>query len=101
MNLIRLCILCGLVSFFGGRPARAQTNDEASLRAIAERFLAAYQTQDLDGLMSLLSEKSPHRDDTRKTLVGDLAASKDELRSLSIGKVTTSGDKASVRVAVE
>ena len=49
--LLVCCLrLCCVPSF-----AAVQSDDETQLRTLAERFFAAYQKRDLDGLMSLIS----------------------------------------------
>ena len=89
---LTLCLPC---------PARAETTDEAALRALAERFFAAYESRDLDGLMRLWSEKSPESTANKKTFQQTFGANKIELKGLTIRLVGMENDRARVRVIVE
>src|ERR1051325_10291323 len=92
-----------ILSFVFSTPtsASAQSADEAALRGLAERFFAAYQKQDIDGLMRLWSEKSPDYATSRQNIQQTFAANRLEVKSLTLGKVTMDGDKASLRVVVD
>ena len=82
--------------------ANAQSADESALRALAEKFFAAYQRKDLDGLMLLWSERSPDSASNRQAFQQAFAASeKIELKSLVISRVALEGDKATVSVVAE
>lgn len=103
-RVIASCVLCLVVCLTGFRPLPvfAQGDDEAAIRSLVERFFAAYQKKDLDGLMSLWSEKA-----------SDFAASKQslqqtfndhqtiEVKRLDIGKVTIEGSQGKIELSVE
>lgn len=80
----------------------AQTADEAAVRALVEKFFAAYQREDLEGLSALWSQESPdlaaHRQAMERTFADQ---EKIEVRGLSVGELKVSGDKASARVSFE
>src|ERR1700754_4819483 len=80
----------------------AQSPDETAIRRLTERFFAAYQAKDLDGLMRLWSASSPNLADSKQNFQQSLAAvDKVELANLSIHRLTVDGDKATVRLTVE
>jgi CHAT domain-containing protein/Tfp pilus assembly protein PilF/ketosteroid isomerase-like protein len=103
-RFMAICALCLAVSLSGLRslPVFAQADEGAAIRLLVERFFAAYQKEDLEGLMALWSERS-----------GDLAANKQslqqtfdanhniEVKSLDIVKVATEAGKAKVQLVVE
>lgn len=83
-------------------PALAQSDDEAKLRSITERFFVAYQKKDITSLMTLWSANSPEYATTKVSFEQTFAGIEEiEMKSLSIGKVSSGGDRASVRVVVE
>src|SRR5690348_2726365 len=89
---LALCLACLMPLV-----ATAQSADEALLRALTEKFFAAYQQKDLDGLMRLWSAKSPDLAASKQSFEQSLAAvERIELKSLTIGKLTVDGDKANV-----
>jgi hypothetical protein len=61
-----------------------QIQDEAKIRAIIERFLAAYQKKDIDGLMLDWSQKAPGIDTEKQALQQMLSADPADLRTASI-----------------
>src|SRR5690349_19938342 len=69
-----LCLAFSVPSF-----ALAQSADEMALRALAEKFFAAYQQQAVDGLMSLWSEKAPDFASSQQGFQQTFAANKVEL----------------------
>ncbi|HEY0547370.1 MAG TPA: CHAT domain-containing protein [Pyrinomonadaceae bacterium] len=103
-RVIAICLLCVAVSLTGFKPLPvfAQADDEAAIRRLVENFFAAYQKEDIEGLMSLWSEHS-----------GDLAASRQslqqtfsdyrniEVKKLDIGKVAVEADKAKLQLTFE
>jgi CHAT domain-containing protein/Tfp pilus assembly protein PilF len=88
-------------SFSISLSASGQSADEMALRSLAEKFFAVYQKADLDSLMLLWSEKSPDYVASKKNFQQSFAANKIELKSLTLGKVTMGGEKASLRVLVD
>jgi CHAT domain-containing protein/Tfp pilus assembly protein PilF len=66
-----------------------------------DKFFAAYQRSDLDGLMLLWSEKSPEMAASKQTFQQTFAASKIELKNLTIRKIVIENSKATVRVVAD
>jgi CHAT domain-containing protein len=100
--LIALLFLSG-TGFSQERPAGSKSSaDEAPLRALVDRFFAAYAKKDLDSFMQLWSAKSPEVDSRRKAM-GEVfgANGKIELINLSVRNVAIDGEKARVRVIAE
>ena len=82
--------------------ASGQSVDETTVRALAGKFFAAYQQEDLDGLMLLWSDKSPDLAASKKSFQQTFATTeKIELKGFTVRNVTVNGEKATVRVAVE
>src|SRR5215470_20193440 len=52
----------------------ARSPAESDLRAVVEKYFALYAGKDLEGLMSLWSEKSPDHASFRQSLRGQFAA---------------------------
>ncbi|MGH9759955.1 MAG: nuclear transport factor 2 family protein, partial [Blastocatellia bacterium] len=101
--VMRLCGLVVLISTPGVvAPVFPQQQIEVELRTLVERYFDSYAKTDLDGLMSLWSERSPERESTRRTLQQTFAnTSKLEVKNLVIQKVVIDGTDASVRASVE
>ena len=56
MKRFALCViagLCALASFGAGQRAQAQAKDEKAIRALEDRFIAAFSAKDLDGIMKV------------------------------------------------
>src|SRR5262245_22137293 len=77
---------------------RGQYADEATIAAVAKQFFAAYQKQDISGLMALWSDKSPDLANNKQTFQQSFTANKIELKSIHIGKIRIENGKATVRV---
>lgn len=90
---ILLCLACFITPL-----AVAQSDTEAALRALTEKFFAAYQEKDLNRLKEMWSAKSPELAALQQSFA---TVEKIELKSVSIVKITVDGDKATVRVAAE
>ncbi|MGH9899348.1 MAG: tetratricopeptide repeat protein, partial [Pyrinomonadaceae bacterium] len=92
-----LCLVC-CAPFF----AVAQSADDTALGALAKEFFAAYQKQDLDGLMLLWSEKSPDLRSSKQNFQQTFAAiDKIEVKNLLVRQIKVDGTKATVRVVIE
>ena len=77
-------------------------DDAADLKAVVDKFFAAYTKKDLDGFMALWSAKSPDYASRKQTMQQTFAAAeKIEVKNLTVRKVTVEGEKAKVWVAVE
>ena len=80
----------------------AQTVDETALRALTDGFFIAYQNEDMNGLKSLWSAKSPELDQFVRQAQQTFAAyEKIALKNLTVRKITVEGAKASLQVTVE
>ena len=82
--------------------AAPQANDESVIRQLAETFVGAYQKEDLDGLMSLWSRKSPDLATTRQTAQQVFERfEKIEMKNLRLSRPAIEGDRAQVELSVE
>ena len=83
-------------------PAAKHSDDEASLRALAEAFFRGWAARDLDGFLRLWSAQSPElearRKETQKLFAG---SERIELRGLAIRAVKMDGDQARVRLEAD
>src|SRR4030095_3795119 len=79
------------------RPISASS--ETAVRGMVTKYFAVYAGRDLDGLMSLWSSSSPHREAHKKS-VSELFASSKEivLKDLTVRMLSVEGDKARGRV---
>ncbi len=83
-------------------PQRSPTGDEASLRALVDRYFAAFAKKDLDGLMGMWSAGSSEIESRRKAMQELFAAvEKIELRNVAIRQLEIEGALARVVVSVE
>ena len=94
-----LCIVCCLALF--AINTGAQSDDQTSLRVLAEQFLAAYQKKDLNRLMSLWDDRSPDLAATRKAFEQDFAANRFELQNARVTRVIIERGKATVRIVAD
>lgn len=103
------CFLALSFSFVSPAPAQSQpapstpatkhSDDESSLRALAEAFFGAWAAKDLDGFLRLWSAQSPELEARRKATQELFAGSERiELRGLTIRAVKMDGSQARVRV---
>lgn len=80
----------------------AQSPDEADVRALADRFFAAYQKEDSAAIASLLSAKSPELAATKQRIQKVFTETEQlEIRNLRVHRLTVEGQKAIARVTVE
>lgn len=104
-RLVRLaaCAILTLAALAGmARALPLQANDEAALRALAEKYFAAYAREETDALLKMWSEKSPNLAQSRRTMQQVFAAhDRLELRAINISAVNVEGEKASVRATIE
>jgi CHAT domain-containing protein len=83
-------------------PAAKHSDDESSLRALAEAFFSGWAARDLDGFLRLWSAQSPELEARRKETQELFARSERiELRGLAIRAVKMDGDQARVRLEVD
>src|SRR5262245_3780463 len=89
----------------GGTPApagRPSPAVEAAVRALVDRYCAAYARRDLDALMALWSDRAPERAAHRqKTQQAFARYASIELKNLRISALTQQGELAMARVTVE
>jgi CHAT domain-containing protein len=78
-----------------------QSADEAALRALVEKFYAAYQKEDLDGFMGLWSEKSPDFAQRKQAMQQFFTTDNHTFANLTVSRVKVEEGKASLRVAVD
>lgn len=83
--------------------ARAQAGtDEAALRALLERFFAAYRAKDLDGLTALWSKEASDLEAGKEALRRDFEAhEKQGFNNLAVVGLKVEGEKAAARLAIE
>jgi hypothetical protein len=82
--------------------AAKHSDDESSLRALAETFWGAWAARDLDGFLRLWSAQSPELEARRKETQELFAGSERiELRGQAIRAVKMDGDKARVRLEAD
>jgi ketosteroid isomerase-like protein len=84
-----------------GQDADMQARD-AALRALTDKYFAAYTRKDLETVLALYSAGSPDLAANKKTLQ-QLFADTDrfDAKNLVVGKVAVNGSKASVSAAIE
>ena len=77
-------------------------DDDTTIKNLVEKLFSAYQSEDLDGLMKLWSEKSPEVAAGKKSFQQAFEANdRIEVKSLAVRKLAVEGEKATVRVALE
>ncbi|HEV2798872.1 MAG TPA: CHAT domain-containing protein [Pyrinomonadaceae bacterium] len=98
LTALLLCLLC-----LGSLPtSQAQGSDEAEIRALVERFFAAYQKEAIADLLSLWSEKSDHLAAGRQSLQQTFNANRNiEVKRLDVGEVTIEGNRGKAQLVVE
>jgi len=81
--------------------AAAAQAEEAALRAVVERFFAAYGKKDLAGVMALWSEKSPDFASQKQALQQQFTTEDCGFGNPTISRVKIEAEKASLRVIVD
>jgi CHAT domain-containing protein/tetratricopeptide (TPR) repeat protein len=80
----------------------AQVDDMAAIRKVVEQFFAAYAKEDLEGLMSLWSERSSDLSAVKQNLTKTFNDHRNiEVKNLDISKVTIEAGEAKVRLNAE
>ena len=83
-------------------PAVAQTSEDSTLRALVERFFAAYQQEDILSLMLLWSKEAPDRAASEQAMQRTFAGNdKIQLKSLTFLDMAADKDKAWLRVLID
>src|SRR5262245_25797423 len=88
------------VQFSSAVPDSFQAPAETAVRALVEKYFALYAAKDLDGLMSLWSEKSPDFTSLKRNLGRQFAIESYSLSLPVISRVKVEGEKVSLRAAV-
>jgi CHAT domain-containing protein/Tfp pilus assembly protein PilF len=82
--------------------AFAQSPEEIALRALVDKFFAAYQKEDINELQSMMDGKSPDFPATKQQIQKVFSDNeKIEIRNLTIRKLSLDGAKGTVRVSLE
>jgi hypothetical protein len=98
--LLLICLVCFDCPL--GVSSLAQSNDDDAIRNLVGRFFELYQRKDLDGMISLWSEKSPFLAVNKKGLQREFAAyEKIVVKGFDIRQMRIDGGKASLRAAAE
>ncbi|HZF37432.1 MAG TPA: tetratricopeptide repeat protein, partial [Blastocatellia bacterium] len=82
------------------RPTVALSPAESDLSGVAEKYFALYAGKDLDGLMSLWSEKSPNYASFKQDLKRQFAAEDSSFSLPTLSRVKVKGERASLRATV-
>jgi CHAT domain-containing protein/Tfp pilus assembly protein PilF/ketosteroid isomerase-like protein len=88
-------LICMVLSAF------AQTDSQATIRGLIERFFAAYQREDVDEVMSLWSERSPDFVASKRDFKQLFANHKIAVSGLNFGKTSIEADQAKVQLTME
>ncbi|MBD0369950.1 MAG: CHAT domain-containing protein [Pyrinomonadaceae bacterium] len=100
--LLRSILLGAFVCLCAGTVYLQSTEQEAQVRHLAERFIAAYQTKDLDAALSLWSKKSPDLEAARQGLQKAFTDyERIEIRSLRIVRVVVETERAETDLSFE
>ena len=81
-------------------PTVARPTAESDLRAVVEKYFALYAGKDLEGLMSLWSEKSPDHASFKQNLQLQFAAENYSFSLPAITRLKVEGERASLRATV-
>ncbi len=99
MNLI--CSVFSLAqSSLSSPPNVARLAAESDLRALVEKYYMLYASENLDGMMSLWSERSPDYASFKQNLHGQFAAENYSFGPTAISRVKVEGEKASLRTTI-
>jgi CHAT domain-containing protein/tetratricopeptide (TPR) repeat protein len=100
----KLWLLCIVIGIGGWTPLAArQTESPAFARSLTEKFFAAYQKEDLEGLMSLWSEKSPDYASSKRSFQQTFANYENiEVKNLVfLATVAATDEKTSVQLTID
>lgn len=100
--LLRPILLGAFICLCAGPVYLQGAEQEAQVRRLAERFIAAYQTKDLGAAISLWSTKSPDLEAARQDLQKAFAAyERIEIRGLRIVRVVVETNRAQTDLSFE
>ena len=95
--MLALCLSFSVVA-----ESHSQSGEEAAIRALIDRYFAAYAKEDLDAIGQLWSDKSPDLAQTKARLKDLFSLNNQiETRNLSLGQFKVDGERASTRATVE
>ncbi len=95
--LVSAAVLSGIA-----RALPTQASDEAALRALAEKYFAAYAREDADALLKMWSARSPNLAQSRRYTQQVFAAhDRMEVRAADFVAVKIEGEQASVRATLD
>src|SRR5215468_3031226 len=81
-------------------PASPQSSAESALRAVVEQYFTLYAGKDLDGLMSLWSEKSPDYASIKESLRRQFTTEDSRFGLPAISRLKVEGEKAGLRATI-
>src|SRR5215813_4210621 len=81
-------------------PASRQSSAESAARAVVEKYFSFNTGKDLDGLMSLWSERSPDYASVRESLRRQFTTEDNRFGSPAISRLKMEGEKASLRATI-
>ena len=100
---VSFCLLALSLILISPAPAQSQTvpnsPDESAVRATVEKYVALYGAKDVDGVISLWSEKSPDYASLKQNLQQQFATEDFSFGDTVISRVKVETEKASLRVA--
>src|SRR5262245_23939900 len=101
LSVSLICSVCSLAQSSSTSPQNvARSAAESDLRPLVEQYFALYAGKDLDGLLSLWSEKSPEYASLKQSLQGQVASENNSVSLPAISRVKVEGEKASLRATI-
>ena len=101
-RLTALILLCVVLFTCFQQQSFAQADDVAAIRKVVDQLVAAYAKEDLEGLMSLWSERSPDLANARQNFTKSFNDYQNiEVKNPDIGKVTFEAGEAKLRLKAE
>ncbi len=100
LSMSLICAVFSPAQSSSSPPTVARSQAESELRAVVEKYFALYAGKDLDGLMSLWSEKSPDYASHKQNLQGQFATEDYSYNLPTISRVRLEEEKASLRATV-
>ena len=101
LSLSLICAVLSQAQSSSTPPIGARSPDEPDLRAVVEKYFAFQTTKDLDGVMSLWSEKSPDNASLKQNLQRQFATEDHSFSLPAISRVKVEGERASLRAKVK
>jgi CHAT domain-containing protein/uncharacterized protein HemY len=101
LNLSLICAVFSQTQSSSTTSTVARSSAEPDLRAVVEKYFALYSGKDLDGLMSLWSQKSPDYASFKQNLQGQFATEDYSFTIPAISRVKVEGELASLRATVK